>query len=476
MMPWLKLDPAWLPPGTQVGPWKVLGFHGGGSFGAVFRAVLTRRPHGGLVALKLAYSPADARFQREAELLSRIEHPNVPRLLGRGAWQHPGGAAYPYLAMEWVEGLPLYEWAARANPSSQQVLRVLVQVAQALEATHAVGGVHRDVKGANILVNLTDSRAFLMDYGAGNYAGAEPLTRDGLPPGTEQYRSPEAWEFELHRPRNSPAVYKAQPADDMFALGVSAYRCVTGTYLPPLDVREEQTGPSSLVWTPPRAPRELNPQVEPGLSALILRLLSRQPEQRPTQHELAEAFEHATRNPAPGQEPRPVEPRPPASPAAEAPGQQPSPAREQARAHAMWFLAPVRVPAWVAAYAVLVGALIAVALGWALGTGRQTPAHEQLLPAPAPVGMGDTSLTAPVAMEEAPSARKSLGRSIPLEPFDGQRRAPHCQPPEEVTINGGCWIELPTMKPPCRSLSYEWKGRCYVPHIPPGRAPTSEPP
>ena len=75
MMPWLKLDPAWMPPGTQVGPWKVLGFHGGDSFGAVFRAVLTRRPHGGLVALKLAYSLADARFQREAELLSCIEHP-----------------------------------------------------------------------------------------------------------------------------------------------------------------------------------------------------------------------------------------------------------------------------------------------------------------------------------------------------------------------------------------------------------------
>ena len=475
MMPWLKLDPAWLPPGTQVGPWKVLGFHGAGSFGAVFRAVLTRRPHGGLVALKLAYSPADARFQREAELLSRIEHPNVPRLLGRGAWQHPGGAAYPYLAMEWVEGLPLYEWAARANPSSRQLPRVLVQVAQALEATHAVGGVHRDVKGANILVSPNGGQAFLVDYGAGNYAGAEPLTRDGLPPGTEQYRSPEAWEFELHRPRNSPAVYKAQPADDVFALGVSAYRCVTGSYLPPLDVREEETGPGSLVWTPPRAPRELNSQVEPGLSALILRLLSRQPEQRPTSHELAEAFEHATRNPAPSAEPRPVEPKPPASPTAEAPGQRP-PTQEQAQAHPVWLLAPIRVPAWVATCAVFVGALIAVSLGWALGTGRQAPAHEQPLPAPVPVGMGDTSLTAPVALEEEPSGRRGLGRSMPKEPLPGQRRAPHCQPPEEVTINGGCWVEISAVKPPCGDMSYEWKGRCYVAPIPPAREPTSEPP
>ena len=251
---------------------------------------------------------------------------------------------------------------------------------------------------------------------------------------------------------------------------------MTGTYLPPLDVREEETGPGSLVWTPPRAPRELNPQVEPGLSALILRMLSRQHEQRPTPQELAQAFEHATRNPAPGEDPRPAEPRPPASPAEEAPGQRPSPARAQARAHAMWFLAPVRVPAWVAAYAVLVGALIAVSLGWALGTGRQTPAHEQLLPAPAPVGMGDTSLTAPVALEEEPSGRKSLGRSIPKDPLPGQRRAPHCKPPVEVTINGGCWVEISAVKPPCGDVSYEWQGSCYVPNYPLGREPTSEPP
>jgi serine/threonine protein kinase len=244
MMPWLKLDPSWLPSGTLIGPWKVKAFHGGGAFSAVFRAVRARREHGGWVALKVASSPWDPRFQREAVLLSRIRHPGVPRFLGRGEWKHPDGAAYPFVVMEWVEGVPLYEWAAQSHPSAEELCRVLTQLAWALEATHAAEGVHRDVKGDNIRIVPSGLRAVLMDFGAGNYTGAARLTREGFPPGTDTYRSPEAWEFALHRPRNSTAVYEARPADDVFALGVSAYRLVTGTYPPPMDVREEEAGPA----------------------------------------------------------------------------------------------------------------------------------------------------------------------------------------------------------------------------------------
>jgi serine/threonine protein kinase len=97
--------------------------------------------------------------------------------------------------MQWVEGEPLYEWAARRNPTSRQVLRLLWQVARALQATHGAGGVHRDVKGANVLVRPRDGRAFLTDFGAGHYKGAATLTPRLLPPVTLAYLSPEVWEF-----------------------------------------------------------------------------------------------------------------------------------------------------------------------------------------------------------------------------------------------------------------------------------------
>ncbi len=138
------------------------------------------------------------------ELLSRIRHPSVPRLLDAGVWHSPVGGAHPFVVMEWVEGEPLYVWAARRNPSSRQVLAVLAQAAGALQATHEVSGVHRDVKGDNMLVRPSDGRLFLTDFGAGHYAGTPRLTPAhmlraprstaapscGSPPGTRAARPP----------------------------------------------------------------------------------------------------------------------------------------------------------------------------------------------------------------------------------------------------------------------------------------------
>jgi hypothetical protein len=97
--------------------------------------------------------------------------------------------------MQLVDGVPLYEWAARRNPSEAQVAGLLAHVARALEATHGVGGLHRDVKGDNVLVRGADSWAFLTDFGAGHFRGAATLTSKLLPPGTPVYRSPEALAF-----------------------------------------------------------------------------------------------------------------------------------------------------------------------------------------------------------------------------------------------------------------------------------------
>jgi serine/threonine protein kinase len=107
------LHPAALPSGTELGPWRVLSLGGRGTHGTVYRAEHTGHAPPGLVALKLAHRPMDPRFEREAEVLWRLRHPHVPRLLDRGWSRGPGEGLYPFLVMEWVEGVPLYAWASQ---------------------------------------------------------------------------------------------------------------------------------------------------------------------------------------------------------------------------------------------------------------------------------------------------------------------------------------------------------------------------
>jgi hypothetical protein len=481
-----KLDPFSLVPGTLVGPWKVKSFEGGGAYGLVFRAVRAADEAAGEVALKVACYPEDPRFQREVELLSRTPHPSVPRLLDHGQLLRPGGAAHPYIVMEWVEGLPLYAWAERRNPSNRDVLQVLGQLAGALEATHAAGGVHRDVKGGNIRVSTEGARAVLLDFGAGTYAGAAPLTKGALPPGTDDYRSPEAREYALQRPRGATDSYVARPADDVFALGVCAYRMVTGWYLPPVEVRPQEGELWHMEWRAPRSPMEMNPRVEAQLNELILRMLAPRPEDRPSARELAEALKQAARNAGPlADQPlfkreEPVAPVESVAPVrrqgSELEGRGASAKRGTARGHGR---------AW-AAYAacVLLGAFIsAMAVGWGLWLGQQAKGSEVAHTTPGkaqreerPVGLGDTGLPAPAANVADSSGPGRLSRPVPQTPLKDQRRAPHCVPDVEATIHGGCWVEAPSVKPPCKDPFYEWQGGCYMPSFPRQRQPTSEPP
>ncbi len=110
-------------PGAMIGPWRILERMGGGTFGIVYRVCLAEDPGAGEYALKLAREAGDLRFEREGELLSRIRHPHVPGLRDRGVWQGSQCRWYPYLIMQWVEGLPLYLWARQRGISSRQALR-----------------------------------------------------------------------------------------------------------------------------------------------------------------------------------------------------------------------------------------------------------------------------------------------------------------------------------------------------------------
>ena len=147
-----SLHPAALPPGTPVGPFRVLEWAGRGVHGAVYRAERIGREHLPPVALKLAVLPEDPRYLREQELLSRSHHPHIPRLVGAGLWVSPEGARHPFMAMQWVDGVPLYDWGRMWRPSAAQQLRLLAHAALTLQYLHAQGALHRDFKGDNLLV------------------------------------------------------------------------------------------------------------------------------------------------------------------------------------------------------------------------------------------------------------------------------------------------------------------------------------
>ncbi|MBN1210266.1 MAG: serine/threonine protein kinase [Myxococcaceae bacterium] len=494
----LEVDPLSLPPGMRVGSWRIRGWRGRGAYGTVYRAEREGREAAGPFALKLAIYPRDERFAREAELLSRIHSRHVPRLHDQGLWEHPSGA-FPFLVLDWVEGVPLYEWAARRNPSSRQVLRLLSQVAWALDATHRVGGVHRDVKGENVLVRPADAHAFLMDFGAGDYKGAATLTSRLLPPGTAAYRSPEAWSFQRVFSRHPTAHYEASACDDLFALGITAYRLVTDEYPPPTCPEER----GAEVWREegdgPLPARALNPKVCPDLEGLILRLLAVPPVERfnGQAQEAAEALERAVASVGPeadaplflwdsssGSRRRALAVvRRAAERDAAAKAEierreleeksRPEAAIEQPRPH-------VFTPVWVRRAAASLGGLAALlVVAWlygARGMERATSGSDSR--EGGIVAVGDGAIAAPVStLAPMPTAesRSAVGLPMREKPFEGQRKPP-CTRHGEVEIRDGCWYRLADAPPPCKEDAYDWNGACYLPSFPTRRQPTSDPP
>ena len=490
------LDPVSLPVGTVVGPWRVEGWAGRGSYGVVYRAVRVGQEEGGLVALKLAMHPEDPRFEREVTLLSRLRHPNVPRYLGHGSWRSPAGTVHPYLAMQWVEGSPLYDWSAERNPSSRRVLRVLAQAARALEAVHAAGAVHRDVKGANLLVRRGDGRVFLSDFGTGHYAGAATLTPKAFVPGTPAYQSPEAWRFPL-RFLNAPAErYEATPADDLFALGVAAYRLVTDEYPPSPAPMEDTAGLWREGGTGPRPPVVLNPRVVPRLSELILRLLSLRPEARGSAAELAVMCEEAAarlgpeadfplfewdvaitpgNQQCPRRRDRKVVRQSERRDAFEKDELERQEAEDLARARARTEREPERTPRspWVFRLIALAAGVLLMVGSWWLGT--RYAASSAWGERGGLVGLVDEIWPLSVPATPVASLPAGIRKEVPPEPFKNQLRPPCAS--GLVEIKRGCWAKLEARPPDCPMGAYEWRGGCYMPLILPGPPPaTSEQP
>ncbi len=252
--------------GTFLGPYEIVGLIGAGGMGEVYKARDTRL--GRDVAVKVARQQFSERFQREARVIATLNHPNICTLFDVGP---------DYLVMEYVDGAPL-----EGPLESQQVLRLGIQIAGALEHAHGKGVVHRDLKPANILV--TRAGVKLLDFGLAKLsaatslaAGTAPateaatltraLTEEGAILGTPQYMAPEQVEGK-----------EADARSDLFAFGAVLYELLTGRRA--FEGKTKGGIMVSILEHEPPSLETLKPRTPPMLERLVRKCLAKKPEER----------------------------------------------------------------------------------------------------------------------------------------------------------------------------------------------------
>ena len=217
--------------GRTIGPYRLLEVLGRGGMGEVFLAERTDGQFEKRVALKLVRAALDdpearARFLAERQILARLEHPNIARLLDGGVTDD--GA--PYLVMEWVQGEPITAYCDRLRLGIPERLELLIQACHAVHAAHRMLVVHRDLKPSNILVDHTGA-VKLLDFGIAKLlepdgSDAAPRTHTGSYLLTPEYASPEQVTGE---PIGTTA--------DVYSIGLVAYRLLTGRSGQPVATR-----------------------------------------------------------------------------------------------------------------------------------------------------------------------------------------------------------------------------------------------
>lgn len=274
-----------LAPGTKLGPYHIIAFVGAGGMGQVYRARDSRLDR--TVAVKilndheLADGSAKERLEREARTVSSLNHPNICHLYDVG--EHEG---LRYLIMEYLDGQTLADRLLKGALPLDQVLKVGIEICEALENAHRRGVVHRDLKPGNIM--LTSAGTKLMDFGLAKpinspasgltqtvSAAQHPLTAEGCIVGTVYYMAPEQVEGR-----------EVDGRSDVFSLGAILYEMVTGNRAFP--GATPVTVISAILEKHPTPIRSLRSGIPAALDNLVAACLAKDREKRwQTAHDAA---------------------------------------------------------------------------------------------------------------------------------------------------------------------------------------------
>lgn len=258
--------------GSTLAGYAIRDVVGEGGTAAVYRA---EHPAHGQVAVKVLRDKlrqdktAITRFVREAKYGQQVVHPNVVRTIEIGE----AGAGLHFLAIEWAGGELLERYAKRHGPLSRdEVAAIIVQIADAVQAAHAVGIIHRDLKPDNVMYDAASRQVKLLDFGIAYSTDSTPderLTRAGFFVGTLMYVAPEALSGEL-----------VGPAADQYSIATIAYFLLSGAL--PYAAKSPREMFTQLLSQPPRPLNRARPDLQFGgdVERVVMKGLSKQPADR----------------------------------------------------------------------------------------------------------------------------------------------------------------------------------------------------
>lgn len=252
--------------GSMFGPYHLKRLLGRGGMGEVYEAEHTVKEWTVAVKLMTAEFSKDPvfreRMKREARIAGRLQEPHVVPIHDYGEVD-----GQMFLEMRLVEGTDLDSVLKRFGPlTPPRAVAIITQIASALDAAHADGVMHRDVKPQNILITRDDF-AYLVDFGIASATTDEKLTQLGTAVGTWKYMAPERFS-------NDEVTYRA----DIYALACVLHECLTGA--PPYRADSAGTLVSSHLMGPIPQPSAIRPGIPKAFDAVVARGMAKKPEDR----------------------------------------------------------------------------------------------------------------------------------------------------------------------------------------------------